>query len=48
VAGSDQRFVLGVEVFGCALRTAYPPRPEKAGTSKERNKRERFRIVNSP
>src|SRR5580698_5316884 len=45
VAGSDQRFALAVEVFSCALRTAYPPRPKKAGTSNERNKRERFRIV---
>ena len=48
VAGSDQRFALAVEVFCCALRTAYPPRPKKAGTSNERNKRERFRIVKSP
>src|SRR5215469_3610227 len=47
VAGSDQRFALAVEVFCCALRTAYPPRPKKAGTSNERNKRERFRIVKS-
>ena len=47
-AGSDQRFALAVEVFCCALRPAYPPRPKEAGTSNERNKRERFRIVKSP
>src|SRR6516225_5851556 len=47
VAGSDQRFALAVEVFCCALRTAYRRRPKKAGTSNERNKRERFRIVKS-
>jgi hypothetical protein len=30
------------------LRRVYPPRPKKAGTSNERNNRERFRIVKSP
>src|SRR5205085_2517987 len=49
VAASDQRFALaGVEAFCWALRTAYPPRTKKAGTSNERNKRERFRIVIPP
>src|ERR1041385_7465724 len=45
VPGSDQRFALAVEVFCCAWRTAYPPRPKNPGASKERNKRKRFRIV---
>jgi len=44
----DAPNALAVEVFCCALRTAYPPRPKNAGTSNERNKRERFRIVKSP
>ena len=46
VAASDQRpFLTAVEEGGCcAVMTAYPPRPKRAGTSNERIKSVCFRI----